>query len=112
MMSFTALAEPTRFRIVEMLAKNGGMAAGQIGSRFDVSAAAISQHLKVLKDANLVRVETRAQQRIYSLNTAGIAEIEDWAGHVRATWEARFDALDAFLKEEVKKSKTGRRKKL
>ena len=95
MMSFTALAEPTRFRIVEMLAKNGGMAAGQIGSRFDVSAAAISQHLK-----------------IYSLNTAGIAEIEDWAGHVRATWEARFDALDAFLKEEVKKSKTGRRKKL
>lgn len=110
-MIFNALAEPTRLRIVEMLAQSGGLPAGQIGDGFNVSSSAISQHLKVLKKANLVQVEIHAQQRIYSLNPTGIGEIEEWIGHVRATWEARLDALDAFLKEEVKKSKPKRRKK-
>lgn len=111
MLAFTALADPTRFHIVEMLAKQGRMPVGQIGKRFTVSPPAISQHLKVLKEANLVRVEVQAQQRIYSLNPAGITEIEDWVSHVRAFWEARFDALDDFLKQEMKTVKTKKRRK-
>jgi DNA-binding PadR family transcriptional regulator len=57
----------------------------------------------VLKEANLVQVEVRAQQRIYSLNHLGIREIEGWLSQVKRQWENRFDALDELLKEEVKK---------
>jgi DNA-binding transcriptional ArsR family regulator len=111
MLAFAALADPTRFHIVEMLAKGGRMPVSQIGRRFTISPPAISQHLKVLKEANLVRVETQAQQRMYSLNPSGITEIEDWVAEVRKFWEARFDALDEFLKQEVKAIKTKKRRK-
>jgi len=59
-----ALADPTRRRIVEMLAQRE-LSAGEIAGRFEVSAPAISQHLKVLRDAQLVRVRAEAQRRIY-----------------------------------------------
>ncbi len=108
MMTFSALAEPTRFHIVEMLALNGRMPVSQIGKQFRISPPAISQHLKVLKKANLVRVEIKAQQRIYSLNPEGITEIEDWVSKMKKTWEAPFDALDELLKEEVKKAKNAK----
>lgn len=111
MLAFSALAEPTRFQIVEMLAKNGRMPVSQIGKRFTVSAPAISQHLKVLKEANLVQVEVKAQQRIYSLNQSGITEIEDWISQMKKMWEARFDALDALLKEEMQKTQKQKRKR-
>jgi DNA-binding transcriptional ArsR family regulator len=103
MLAFNALSDPTRFRIVEMLAKNGQMPVADIGKKFSVSAPAISQHLKVLKAANLVHVQVKAQQRIYSLNQSGITEIEDWISKMKHLWEQRFDALEALLKEEVKK---------
>ncbi|MFO0775510.1 MAG: metalloregulator ArsR/SmtB family transcription factor [Nitrospiraceae bacterium] len=104
MLAFFALADPTRFHIVEMLAAHGRMPVFEIGKHFSVSPPAISQHLKVLKQANLVRVEVSAQQRIYSLNPDGIAEVEHWLLKTRRLWEARFDALDALLTEEVTKS--------
>lgn len=102
MLAFSALADPTRFHIVEMLAKNGSMAVNEIGKDFKISPPAISQHLKVLRQANLVHVEVRAQQRLYSLNPAGISRVEDWLSETRRMWQARFDSLDALLKEEVK----------
>ena len=104
MLAFTALSDPTRFQIIEMLAKNGHMPVSQIGQCFNISPPAISQHLKVLKSANLVQVEVKAQQRIYSLNPEGISQIEDWVSKMKQVWEARFDALDALLKEEVEKT--------
>jgi DNA-binding transcriptional ArsR family regulator len=104
MKTFAALADPTRFHIVEILAKNGSMPVSAISKQFTSSPPAISQHLKVLKDANLVHVEVRAQQRIYSLNRLGISEIEGWLSQVKRQWESRLDALDELLKEEVKKS--------
>jgi DNA-binding transcriptional ArsR family regulator len=106
MLAFSALADPTRFHIVEMLAKGGHVPVSQISARFPVSPSAISQHLKVLRNANLVSVEVKAQQRIYSLNAAGISEIEDWVSDMRRLWTQRFDALDELLKEEMKKSIT------
>ena len=59
--TFTALAEPTRRNILEMLAANGNMPATSIYGHFKASPPAISQHLKVLREAKLVRVEKRAQ---------------------------------------------------
>jgi len=105
---FNALAEPTRRAILEMLAKNGQLSASNISDKFDVSPPAISQHLKVLREAKLVQMEKKAQQRIYQINTEGIQELEEWARQMTQTWNDRFDALDELLKAEKRKLKRSR----
>jgi predicted transcriptional regulator len=97
---FYALAEPTRRNIIEMLASNGQLSATAISDNFTVSAPAISQHLKVLREANLVQMEKHAQQRIYHLNPDAMLEVEDWAKQISDLWNQRFDALDEVLAEE------------
>lgn len=111
MMVFYALSDPIRLRIVEILATQGQLPASKIGEEFIVSNSAISQHLKVLKVANLVEAEIKGQQRIYKLNPIGMAEIEHWLNGVRRMWEERFDRLDELLKSEMKKSNTKKRSK-
>lgn len=96
---FHALADPNRRQIVELLARREH-AAGEIAEHFAISAPAISQHLKVLRDANLVTVRVDAQRRIYALNPAGLAEIDGWLAQVRGFWSARLDALAAQLEAE------------
>lgn len=100
---FAALADPTRRHILELLASQGQMSATEIHERFQVSAPAISQHLKVLREANLVLVEKRAQQRIYRFNPEAMIEFEDWVQKLTEQMNARFSALDAILEEEKKK---------
>lgn len=102
---FAALAEPHRRSIVEMLAAKGELAASEISDAFSISAPAISQHLKVLREAGLVKMEKRAQKRIYSLNPQGIDEMWEWMNQMRQFWNERFDALDALLLEEHGQSK-------
>jgi uncharacterized protein YndB with AHSA1/START domain len=77
---FYALAEPTRRKIIEMLIRNSQLSATEIYDHFPVSRPAISQHLQVLRQANLVQVEKRAQQRIYRVNPQAMREVELWAG--------------------------------
>jgi DNA-binding transcriptional ArsR family regulator len=101
--TFTALAEPTRRHILVMLAKKGQLSANDIYSKFSVSKPAISQHLKVLRDAKWVQVEKRAQQRIYQLNPNAMDELEDWAHKMKELWNQRFDALDKVLEAEKRK---------
>jgi DNA-binding transcriptional ArsR family regulator len=96
---FYALAEPTRRKILEMLAKEGHLSATEISDQFDVSPSAISQHLKVLREAGLVQMEKRAQQRLYRINPDAMLEVEGWARHMTQLWQ-RFEALDALLKAE------------
>jgi DNA-binding transcriptional ArsR family regulator len=100
MNSLAALADPTRVRIVEMLAA-GALSSGEIASRFEVSAPAVSQHLKALRDAKLVTVRPVAQKRIYELNPEGIEEVSDWVARIRAFWNPRLDALEAALKKDT-----------
>jgi DNA-binding transcriptional ArsR family regulator len=106
-LAFTALSDPTRQRIVEMLAARE-LSAGAIAEEFDVSAPAISQHLKVLRDAKLVRVRADAQRRIYALDPAGFEELDDWLTRIRRFWRGKLDLLERVLKEEDRKA--GRRK--
>ena len=106
MQAFAALSDPTRQTIVERLALHGQMSVAHLKEPFDISAPAISQHLKVLREARLVRVETRAQQRFYSLDPVGIGEIEAWIAKLHQHWSERFDALDALLAQHVKQTKS------
>lgn len=91
-----ALADPTRQRIVEMLAA-GPLAAGEIAGHFKLSAPAVSQHLKTLRAARLVTVRPVAQKRIYQLNPEGVDELAAWVARIRAFWNPRLDALEAVL---------------
>lgn len=102
---FYALAEPTRREIIEMLAKNGQLSATEISERFPVSPPAISQHLKVLRETNLVRVEKRAQQRLYQINPDTMLELEKWAKEMTQLWSERFNSLDRLLKTEKAKAR-------
>ena len=98
--TFTALAEPTRRNILEMLAASGNLSATDIYRRFKTSPPAISQHLKVLREAKLVRVEKRAQKRIYYINPEPMRELEKWVKQFAANMEERYQALDKLLEVE------------
>ena len=99
------LAEPTRRSIVEMVARRGALTATEIGDKFDASPPAISQHLKVLREANVLHVEKRGRERIYRLNTSAIDEIDKWIKRMQELWDARFDRLDKLLSSETKRSR-------
>jgi DNA-binding transcriptional ArsR family regulator len=99
---FTVLAEPTRRTIVETLAARGALPVAEIGDKFSASPPAISQHLKVLREAKVVRVEKRGQQRIYSVNPAAMREVEEWARNTRRMWNGRLGRLDKFIKQKTK----------
>ncbi len=103
---FTALSDSNRRKIIELLASRGPLSASEISEQFSVSAPAISQHLKVLREAQLVRVEKRAQQRIYSIDLDAILEVEEWVQQVTQLWSQRFDALARFLEAEKKRTMT------
>jgi DNA-binding transcriptional ArsR family regulator len=100
---FDALADPNRRKIIEILARHGQLPASDIYKHFDVSPQAVSQHLKALRQAKLVRVEKRAQQRLYQVNPEAMLELEDWARQLRQLWDQRFDALDKIIQREKNK---------
>jgi DNA-binding transcriptional ArsR family regulator len=102
METLAALADPTRRRIVEMLAERD-RTAGEIVGEFSMSAPAISQHLKVLRDAKLVTSRVHGKQRIQSLDFRGFREMEAWIARTKRVWESRLDALERELRQEAAK---------
>jgi DNA-binding transcriptional ArsR family regulator len=101
---FYALADPNRRKILELLASHGELSASEISEKFQVSPSAISQHLKALREAGLVRMEKRAQQRIYQINPQSMHELEGWAHRLAQVWTQRLDALDALLQAEQQRT--------
>ncbi|MDA7026728.1 autorepressor SdpR family transcription factor [Bacillus sp. CLL-7-23] len=76
--TFKALADPTRRKILKLL-KDKDLTAGEISAHFQMSKPSISQHLKILKLAELIQDEKKGQYIIYSLNTTMFQEIMSWA---------------------------------
>ncbi len=102
--TFAALAEPNRLRIVELL-RDGPLPVGAIGATLRLNQPQVSKHLAVLKHARLVRVEARAQQRVYGLDAQPLAELNVWLERYRSIWGERFDQLDGLLDELQDKEK-------
>jgi DNA-binding transcriptional ArsR family regulator len=109
MQSLLALADPTRRRIVELLAQRD-RTSGELVAEFDVSAPAISQHLNVLREAGLVLTRAEGQSRIQTLNPAGLDEIGAWLERTRHFWSQRLDALERELKADDERNKSKRKK--
>lgn len=106
---FVALADPTRRTILELLATSGELSATAIYAYFPVSPQAISQHLKVLREAHLVDMEKRAQKHVYRLNQETLSQFEAWVQQTRQRWSERFETLDTVL--EIEKAQQERAEK-
>ncbi|WP_426754688.1 ArsR/SmtB family transcription factor [Myxococcus sp. Y35] len=96
--TFTALADPNRFRIVEYL-RGGARSVGAIGEALHLNQPQVSKHLRVLKEARLVDVEARAQQRLYGLRPEPLRELNAWLERYRDIWDERLGQLDSLLEE-------------
>lgn len=113
--TFTALAEPSRLRIVELL-KDGPRCVNEIGVLLQLSQPQVSKHLRVLKTARLVDVKPRAQQRLYGLRGDRLRDLNQWLERYRAIWEERMEQLDELVQEmseasKEKEAKNARRRK-
>jgi DNA-binding transcriptional ArsR family regulator len=94
--ALAALADPTRRELVELLAREE-LAAGDLADRFPVSRPAISRHLRVLRQAGLVRVRAEGKRRLYALDPRPLRELDDWLEPYRTLWAQRLDALDTEI---------------
>lgn len=101
--TFAALGEPNRFAIVERLLNEGALSAGEICDEVDISAPAISRHLKVLREAGIVDQRVDRQRRIYSVRPQAVRAIGEWTQRYREFWETSLDRLEAALNEEMSK---------
>jgi len=108
--TFAALAEPNRYRIVELL-RTHERTVGELGERLALSQPLVSKHLRVLKEAQLVEVEPRARERVYTLRAKRLREMSDWLERYRQIWDERFDALEDLAFEMEQKEKAHERRK-
>ena len=102
---FSAVSNPDRRRILDLL-RGGGRPAGELVAAFPgVPQPAISRQLRVLRQAGLVEVSPRAQQRVYSLKADRLREVDAWVSYYRGFWAGRLDSLSSHLS----KAKGGKR---
>ncbi|UQN09824.1 helix-turn-helix transcriptional regulator [Deinococcus sp. QL22] len=94
--TLSALAEPTRLHIIELL-RQGPFTVGEIALRLQIRQPQASKHLRVLSDAGLVEAEAIANRRIYRLRVQPFQDLDDWIGSYRSLWADRFDQLDTHL---------------
>jgi DNA-binding transcriptional ArsR family regulator len=97
--TFTILAEPNRRRILDELCQ-GERSVGELVERLSLSQPAVSKHLRVLREADLVAARVDKQHRRYRLRPAPLAEIDAWLAPYRRFWAERLDALQAHLDQE------------
>ena len=99
MSPFEALAEPNRRRILDVL-REGERPAGDLVEALGMSQPGVSKHLKLLREAGLVRVRADGQRRLYRLEPQGLADLDAWLTPYRQLWARRLGALDEHLERE------------
>ncbi len=106
-LTFTALSDPTRRAILAKLSQ-GETTVKDLAKPFDMSAPAITKHLKVLETAGLISRGREAQWRPCRLEADGLKNVANWIDEYKKYWEESFDRLDAYLKTMTAKQKTKR----
>jgi len=106
MHAFDVLGDPVRRRILELLAekrRSSGDVVEVIRAEFGISQAAVSQHLKVLRDNGFATVEVDGARRIYALDAAPLRQVDDWLGHFRGFWNHKLESLATEVSRGKKK---------
>jgi DNA-binding transcriptional ArsR family regulator len=104
--TFSALSDPTRRAILARLS-SGEVSVNELARPFNMSAPAITKHLKVLERAGLISRTRHAQWRPAKLEALPLKEVADWIEQYRKMWEERFDRLDEYLKHLQSKNPSG-----
>lgn len=94
---FSALADPTRRALFERLCREGDRTVAELTSGAGVSQPAVSKHLRLLKQAGLVRDRHKGRRTHYSAQPGALAPLTDWTSQMAGFWEGRFDALEDLL---------------
>ena len=94
------LESRTRDRVLRVVSQEGPVSIAGLVERLGLTQPQTSKHLRVLRDAGLVRVEQRAQRRIYAVDPGPMAELDQWLAPYRKLWNARLDRLGAHLDKE------------
>jgi DNA-binding transcriptional ArsR family regulator len=117
-MTFSALADPTRRAVLDLLLR-GSLPAGRIAQAFPVSRPAISKHLRLLRRARLVRAHRVGRQRFFELNPEPLKSVDLWLSRYRVFWQSGLSSLKHFVEaahaketstrqiETIKKKYTG-----
>lgn len=109
--AFGAIADPTRRAILDLV-RARELSAGDIARRFPVSRPAIAKHVRVLREAGLLRERREATQRFYRLDPAALQTVDQWLAPYRLFWAAKLMDLKAAVEAEAKQAPaTGRKKK-
>ena len=99
--AFKALADPTRRKILTLLAKQS-MTIAEVSDQFDMTRAAVKKHLLILEDGGLIQVETRGRERVNRLQPQGMAPLRDWLSFFDEFWDVRLDALKTAVEKDAK----------
>lgn len=94
--TWAALADPNRRAVLELL-RERPRPVGELVERLGLSQPGTSKHLRVLREAGLVRARADAQRRVYELNGAPLRELDNWLDPYRQFWSERLDALELHL---------------
>src|SRR5882724_7008574 len=97
---FQAIADPTRRALLDAL-REGEKPVMELASQFDVTLSAVSQHIRVLREAGLVAVRKSGRERYYALNAEPLQEVAEWVTQHEAFWLEKLDALAQHLEEET-----------
>jgi DNA-binding transcriptional ArsR family regulator len=96
---WAALVDPRRRAVLDLLAQ-GELSVGELVERLGLTQPQTSKHLRVLREAGLVRVEQRAQQRIYAVDPRPMVELDRWLAPYRRLWNASLDRLGEHLTDD------------
>jgi len=107
-LAFSALADPTRRALLDLL-RGGSQPAGQIAEVFPISRPAVSKHLRLLRQADLVREHRRGRHRFYQINPEPLRAVDKWLEHYRVFWDAKLADLKNFIESEPANTKKNRR---
>lgn len=110
MHAFDVLGDPVRRRILELLAEGehrSGHVAGVIQAEFGITQAAVSQHLRVLRECGFANTRVDGARRIYSVDTRALREVDAWLERFRAFWEPKLDALETEVARGKKRRTSG-----
>lgn len=102
---FQAIADPTRRDIISLLASGEPMNLNSIADQFDISRPAISKHIKILEECNLIDIQQEGRERICELKPEQLAPVSDWVEKNRKLWNSRLDKLENYLNTLQKKEK-------
>ncbi len=100
MHAFDVLGDPVRRRILELLGtgeRSSGAITEVVRSEFGISQPAVSQHLRVLREAGFATVRPEGARRLYAVNPEPLREVDAWLNHFRAFWTPHLDALDTEI---------------